>query len=308
MMAARAAPLLLRRRTRPQRLRSGRRLRSRPPPRTTRQPTLSTLRRWGLPSLLPTFSHALLHPQPLIRPCSSSKQAQVGFSRALILALSFLSALSGLLFGYDASAINDALPLMRDHFGLSSKMEARPTCSTPSRRASAALSPVLTRPASHTTGNRREHPSSWRDRWVALRWFPGGQVRSKGPLPPGRLRLLLLLCAAAQTIVSKHAGVRDVAESREHQLRSKSSRMNLRVTQPSPRVGGAPSAAEMRRCEQRGGLRRQENAPACGGAAVTLAAAGLPFSSLRRSPSSSPPCSSASAARSLRTPPSPSAS
>lgn len=40
--------------------------------------------------------------------------------------------MSGLLFGYDASSINAALPLMRNHFGLTSKMEARlnpsPTC------------------------------------------------------------------------------------------------------------------------------------------------------------------------------------
>lgn len=54
----------------------------------------------------------------------SSLQGQ-GFSRTLILALSFLSALSGVLFGYDASSINAALPLIKERFHLNSKMEAR---------------------------------------------------------------------------------------------------------------------------------------------------------------------------------------
>ena len=37
--------------------------------------------------------------------------------------LAVVASLSGVLFGYDASSINDALPLLSDHFGLSDSME-----------------------------------------------------------------------------------------------------------------------------------------------------------------------------------------
>jgi MFS family permease len=43
--------------------------------------------------------------------------------RALVGVLACIASLSGLLFGYDASSINDALPLITDHFGLSQTMK-----------------------------------------------------------------------------------------------------------------------------------------------------------------------------------------
>jgi MFS family permease len=48
--------------------------------------------------------------------------------RALVGVLACIASLSGLLFGYDASSINDALPLITDHFGLSQTMKGNVVC------------------------------------------------------------------------------------------------------------------------------------------------------------------------------------
>lgn len=52
-----------------------------------------------------------------------SQEAPAKTPRLLITVLAVVASLSGLLFGYDASSINDALPLIKDEFALSDSMK-----------------------------------------------------------------------------------------------------------------------------------------------------------------------------------------